>query len=137
MLTLIKREIEDNYVFFIGTLLITLIFYTIFAWQIYYGHSRDSILIATSLWNVLPMVLIFCGLGAAQMYWQPGIGLGATLARYLVFYAVTSLFWDLARMIGNMLLIAVGGAAVLRVLRRFQRRFAFTYAPLPRQEAGV
>ena len=75
--------------------------------------------------------------GAAQMYWQPGIGLGATLARYLVFYAVTSLFWDLARMIGNMLLIAVGGAAVLRVLRRFQRRFAFTYAPLPRQEAGV
>ena len=26
---------------------------------------------------------------------------------------------------------AIGGAAVLRVLRRFQLRFAFTYAPAP------
>jgi energy-coupling factor transport system substrate-specific component len=75
--------------------------------------------------------------GPAQMYWQPGIGLGETLARYLVFYAITSLPSDLARLAGNMLLIAIGGAAVLRVLRRFQRRFAFTYAPLPRQEASV
>jgi len=28
-----------------------------------------------------------------------------------------------------MILIAIGGSAVLRVLRRFQLRFAFTYAP--------
>lgn len=68
-------------------------------------------------------------IGPAQMYWQPGIGPWETLQRYLVFYAVTSLAWDLARMAGNMLLIAAGAAAVLRVLRRFQARFAFTYAP--------
>jgi energy-coupling factor transport system substrate-specific component len=67
--------------------------------------------------------------GPSQMYWQPGIGPWETLQRYLIFYAVTSLVWDLARMVGNMLLIAIGGAAVLRVLRRFQARFAFTYAP--------
>ena len=72
--------------------------------------------------------------GGSEMYWQPGIGLRETVARYLVFYAVTSLVWDLARMIGNILLIALAGGAVLRVLRRFQRRFAFTYAPLPRPE---
>jgi energy-coupling factor transport system substrate-specific component len=67
--------------------------------------------------------------GPAQMYWQPGLGPWETLQRYLVFYAVTSLVWDLARMAGNMVLIAIGATAVLRVLRRFQRRFAFTYAP--------
>jgi energy-coupling factor transport system substrate-specific component len=76
-------------------------------------------------------------MGPAQMYWQPGIGLAETLQRYLVFYAVTSLVWDLARMLGNMVLIALGAGAVLRVLRRFQLRFAFTYAPLRREETGV
>ena len=69
-------------------------------------------------------------LGPAQMYWQPGVGPLETLQRYLVFYAVTSLLWDLGRMVGNMLLIALAAPAVLRVLRRFQLRFAFTYAPL-------
>lgn len=67
--------------------------------------------------------------GSAQMYWQPGVGAVETLQRYLVFYAVTSLAWDLARLAGNALLIAVAGAPVLRVLRRFQQRFAFTYRP--------
>lgn len=75
--------------------------------------------------------------GPAQMYWQPGVGLAQTVQRYLVFYAVTSLVWDLARMAGNMLLIAVAAPAVLRVLRRFQLRFAFTYAPLHRKGAGA
>jgi energy-coupling factor transport system substrate-specific component len=76
-------------------------------------------------------------MGPAQMYWQPGIGPWETLQRYLVFYAITSLAWDLARMAGNMLLIALGAAAVLRVLRRFQARFAFTYAPAPGHGAEV
>ena len=67
--------------------------------------------------------------GSAQMYWEPGIGMWATVQRYLVFYAVTSLWWDVARMAGNFVLVAVAGMAVLRVLRRFQARFAFTYVP--------
>lgn len=74
--------------------------------------------------------------GPAQMYWQPGVGLGETLQRYLLFYAVTSLVWDLARMFGNILLIALGATAVLRVLRRFQLRFAFTYAPLRSEQVS-
>ena len=68
--------------------------------------------------------------GPSQMYWQPGVSVWETVQRYLLFYAVTSLAWDLARMAGNVLLIAVAGAPVLRVLRRFQRRFAFTYQPV-------
>jgi energy-coupling factor transport system substrate-specific component len=71
--------------------------------------------------------------GPAQMYWQPGTGPWETLQRYLIFYVVTSLVWDLARMFGNMLLIAAGAKAILRVLRRFQLRFVFTYEPALRE----
>ncbi|MBK8046091.1 MAG: ECF transporter S component [Anaerolineales bacterium] len=67
--------------------------------------------------------------GPAAMYWQPGVGPWETLQRYLVFYVATSLLWDLARAIGNVVLILLAGAPVLRVLRRFQRRFAFSYRP--------
>ncbi len=69
--------------------------------------------------------------GSAQMYWQPGAGAWEALQRYLLFYVITSLVWDLARMVGNIALITIGGTAVLRVLRRFQLRFAFTYEPAP------
>jgi energy-coupling factor transport system substrate-specific component len=75
--------------------------------------------------------------GPSQMYWQPGVGPWEALQRYLVFYAVTSLVWDLARMAGNMVLLAIGATAVLRVLRRFQRRFVFTYAPAEMLPAPV
>lgn len=67
--------------------------------------------------------------GPAQMYWQPGVGPLETFQRFLVFYVVTSLPWDLARLVGNVLLVVLGGAAVLRVLRRFERRFVFTIVP--------
>jgi len=67
--------------------------------------------------------------GPVQMHWAPGIGLGETVQRYLVFYVVTSLVWDLARAVGNFVLVAFAGAAILRVLRRFQKRFDFAYQP--------
>lgn len=66
-------------------------------------------------------------LGAGQLYWQPGLGLGETLRRYWAFYIVTSLPWDSVRAIGNVVLIAALGRVVLKELRRFQRRFHFDY----------
>jgi energy-coupling factor transport system substrate-specific component len=69
--------------------------------------------------------------GSASQYWQPGIGVWATVQRYMVFYAATSLVWDSSRALGNALLILAFGAAILRVLRRFHRRFVFHYAPAP------
>lgn len=69
-------------------------------------------------------------MGPAQMYWQPGVGPVETLQRFLVFYVLTSLAWDLARLAGNVLLIALAGKPVLRVLRRFEKRFAFSYEPV-------
>lgn len=74
--------------------------------------------------------------GPAQMHWTPGIDVWETGQRYLVFYVVTSLVWDLARAGGNLLLVAIAGPALLRVLRRFRRRFTFIYTPPIGSEAG-
>ena len=62
------------------------------------------------------------------LYWQPGEGLLATLRSYALFYLITSLVWDLWRGVGNAALILVFGAPVLRLLRRYQKRFHFAYA---------
>jgi len=61
----------------------------------------------------------------AGMYWQPGTGPLEAFKRYLVFYAVTSSWWDVGRAAGNVLLIALFGMPILRLLRRFGRRFTF------------
>lgn len=68
--------------------------------------------------------------GAADQYWTPGLGLVTTLQRYALFYVTTSLVWDMMRAAGNGLMLLAFGGAILRVLRRFQARFSYTYAPL-------
>jgi energy-coupling factor transport system substrate-specific component len=67
--------------------------------------------------------------GSANQYWEPGISLLDTLRRYAVFYMATSFLWDSMRLVGNTVLIAAFGMPTLRVLCRFQQRFAFTYTP--------
>jgi energy-coupling factor transport system substrate-specific component len=69
--------------------------------------------------------------GSASQYWEPGISFIDTLRRYAVFYMATSLVWDVMRLFGNTVLILAFGMPTLRVLRRFQQRFAFTYSPAP------
>ncbi len=64
-------------------------------------------------------------LGPAEQTWAPGIGLGETLARYGVFYLVTSLAWDMARAMGNVALILFLGTPTVRALVRFRQRFYF------------
>jgi energy-coupling factor transport system substrate-specific component len=60
-----------------------------------------------------------------EMYRQPGLRVWETLGRYTVFYLATSVWWDVGRAGGNLLLILLLGAPVLRLLRRFQQRFYF------------
>ena len=67
--------------------------------------------------------------GPAEQYWAPGTGFAETLNRYLTYYVVTSLGWDILRSVGNALLILGFGIPTLRALRRFQRRFDFDYHP--------
>ena len=61
--------------------------------------------------------------------WLPGMSVTSALRSYLVFYVVTSLWWDLARAAGNVLLLLLFGGAILRVLRRFRSRFRFDLVP--------
>ena len=63
--------------------------------------------------------------GPADQYWAPGVSLQATLRRYGVYYLATSLAWDLACSVGNVLLIGIFGAPALKALRRFERRLVF------------
>ncbi len=105
------------------------------------GPSVEVGLLATfgALWGfVYGMIMNIWfwpfAMGPSTMYWQPGIGPWETLQRYAVFYAVTSLAWDVASAAGNALLIVLLGGAVLRILRRFHQRFDFVYAPAPLHE---
>jgi energy-coupling factor transport system substrate-specific component len=61
----------------------------------------------------------------AGVYWEPGMGALQTLRRYLAFYSLTSAWWDVGRAAGNVALIGLFGRPVLRLFRRFGRRFAF------------
>ena len=61
--------------------------------------------------------------------WQPGMSIWPTVRNYLAFYIATSLWWDMARAIGNALLLLLLAAPVLKVLRRFRSRFRFEVAP--------
>ena len=63
--------------------------------------------------------------GQLERQWQPGYELWTTVAHFAVFYVATSLWWDLGRAAGNLLLIALFGPPILRLLRRFKKRFHF------------
>ncbi len=66
------------------------------------------------------------GAGAdAGLYWSPDLGVAETATRYLRFYAVTSLGFDVARAVGNIVLVLVFGAPILRLLERYKSRFSW------------
>lgn len=63
--------------------------------------------------------------GSGSDNWQPGLSLAAGAARYVAFYASTSLLWDLIRAVGNVVLLLVLGMPAIRALTRFRDRFHF------------
>ncbi|UCC86469.1 MAG: ECF transporter S component [Anaerolineales bacterium] len=106
------------------------------------GHSRLEVLmlaawgtlcsfifgLVMNLWFWPFLVLPGGGQSAGELSttWQPGIGLLQTVVRYGLYYLTTSLWWDAGRAIGNLLLLLLLGAPVLRLLRRFRQRFQFS-----------
>ncbi len=66
----------------------------------------------------------FMGGGGGTGY-EPGTGFVQTVGRYMLFYMSTSFVWDLARAVGNGLLIAVLGLPTVRALTRFRDKFQF------------
>ncbi len=86
------------------------------------------------LWGILFGIIMNVwfwpfAVGPTDQYWEPGISFVEIVGRYAGFYVATSLAWDVLRAVGNVLLMLVFGAAALRALRRFHRRFAFSYGP--------
>ena len=66
------------------------------------------------------------GVGAeAGLYWSPELGVAETIERYVRFYAVTSLSFDVARAVGNVILVLVFGGPILRLLERYRARFSW------------
>jgi energy-coupling factor transport system substrate-specific component len=63
--------------------------------------------------------------------WQGDLGTAANLRRYLAFYLTTSLWWDVARALGNVVLLTTVGPPVIRLLDRFARRFRYRVEPPP------
>jgi energy-coupling factor transport system substrate-specific component len=62
----------------------------------------------------------------AGLYWFPTLSLAESVKRYAMFYVTTSLAHDTTRAIANVVLIAVAGAPVLRLLRRFRSRTSWS-----------
>jgi energy-coupling factor transport system substrate-specific component len=59
----------------------------------------------------------------------PGIGLGATIGRFLAFHLATALPWDLTGAIGNAAVLLAVGRPALRTLERAGRRLRFQAVP--------
>ena len=75
----------------------------------------------------------YASVPAAQS-WEAGIDLREVLVRFGAFYAATSFPWDLARAAGNVALVLLLGAPMVRALTRFRRRFHFRMGPAVRPE---
>ena len=81
MLTLILREIEDNWVFLLAAALVAGVFSFLIGWQMYSVNGNNTgAVIAVLAVNAVFGIFVFCGLGASQMYWDRMKKISALLA---------------------------------------------------------
>jgi len=97
---------------------------TIAALALYGGAAGFAFGILLDLWE-WPLLV---AAGSSPLSWVPGIGLMPLVRRFGAFYLATSVVYDSFRAIGNLLLIAVLGSAVIAALERFRRRFLVVWA---------
>jgi energy-coupling factor transport system substrate-specific component len=83
-----------------------------FAWGLLYGGIMNLY-----FWPFM--------MGDPGLSWQPGAGWRTAVARYLAFYLATSLLWDLAAAVGNVMLSLAFALPAIRALTRFRDRFHF------------
>ncbi len=92
-------------------------------WGLVVGIGYGALL---NLWFWPFQAPVFAGDPTA---WNRAAGVMGTLARYAAFYLATSLPTDLLRGLGNLLLLAVLAAPLLKLFRRVHERFTFTIVP--------
>lgn len=69
--------------------------------------------------------------GPIGQSYVPGAGIERTLRLYSAYYLVTSLAWDAILALGSFIILLLFAEPTLRALRRFQRRFEFSYTRSP------
>ena len=65
--------------------------------------------------------------GQSTQFWTQETGLIEIIRRYLSYYLLTSLVWDLSRGFGTAFILLAFGIPTIHALRRFQLRFVFEY----------
>jgi hypothetical protein len=106
MFTLIIREIEDNWVFFLSVIILAVILSSIVVYQQFYDADKEvyKIIVACGTAISILLVIVFCAMGAAQMYWDKTKKVSALLATL----AVTRKHIFIARIIAGFLLVLIG-----------------------------
>lgn len=85
-----------------------------------------------AIWGMLYGVIMnlwfwpYIGAPSGQS-WLQGAGFIQNFQRYLIYYMTTSLFWDISRSIGNVLVILGFTKPVLKIFTRFKERFSYSY----------
>jgi hypothetical protein len=104
MLTLIKREIEDNRMFFIAAAGLSVIFGVLLVCQKGYDERYTGIILGLGAMTLIPITIGFYAMGAAQMYLDRIKKISALLATL----AVTRGRIFTARVIAGFLLVVIG-----------------------------
>jgi len=69
MFTLIKREIEDHLVYFLGAIIISAVLTALLTSAIYYDEpGESSVFVALSIPVIIVLIIGFSGMGVSQMY---------------------------------------------------------------------
>ena len=76
------------------------------------------------LYGLIMNIYFWPFIGGGLSY-EPGSGVIESIGRYILFYLTTSFVWDLARAVGNGLLLALLGQPIVRALTRFRNKFNF------------
>ncbi|MGA2173135.1 MAG: hypothetical protein ABSG82_09055 [Sedimentisphaerales bacterium] len=128
MFTLIKREIEDNRVFFIGALILAAIFGVLLFYQQFYDEKYESVITGFGTMISIPLALAFCAMGAAQMYGDKTKKVSALLATL----AVNRGQIFTARVIAGILLVLIGFVPIAGTIIMAVSRAAVPFPPAHR-----
>jgi ABC-type transport system involved in multi-copper enzyme maturation permease subunit len=126
MFTLIMREIEDNRVFFIAEIILAVFFGVLFVYGQFYDESYENVAIPLGIMISVPLALVFCAMGATQMYSDKTKKISALLATL----AVTRGYIFVARVIAGFLLVLIGFVPVVVTVLGIVLKFGKPYPPI-------
>jgi ABC-type transport system involved in multi-copper enzyme maturation permease subunit len=126
MFTLIMREIEDNRVFFIAEIILAVFFGVLLVYGQFYGERYENVAIPLGIMISVPLALVFCAMGATQMYSDKTKKISALLATL----AVTRGYIFAARVVAGFLLVLIGFVPVVVTVLGMVLKLGRPYPPI-------